>query len=132
MKKLIRRASSVVFAAAAMAMGSASVAGADERIVATVPFAFIVQGVHLPAGDYVVTEMSSGVFKIANADGRQVVIVPTIPAPTSGGAERQPELVFERVSNQLFLMRIAPQQDETRDIVLAPSDLEREIHAGND
>jgi hypothetical protein len=49
MKKLNARISGIVLAAAAIAVGSASAAQAQDRVDAKVPFAFLVNGVQLPA-----------------------------------------------------------------------------------
>src|SRR2546427_13308791 len=56
MKKRIGGWSRIFLATALMTIGGVSAARADERIVAKVPFSFIVGGVRLPAGDYTVTE----------------------------------------------------------------------------
>jgi len=137
MKKLILKMSGIVFATTAIAIGCASAARADERIVTKVPFAFIVGDVRLPAGDYVVKEMSAGsdVLGIASADGRQFALTLTIPAASEGEAS-EPKLVFEKFSNQYFLARVVPQDGEGREIILTPSIMEREIartadHSGN-
>ncbi len=128
MKKLTLKISGIAFAIAAIAIGSASTAGADERLVAKVPFAFIVGDMRLPAGDYVVKNMSddSGVMAIVSADGRQFVYAMTI-ASSSDTPAAQPELVFEKFRNQYFLARVVPTDGGEREIILTPSIMEREI-----
>jgi len=56
----------IIVASAVIAIGSAT--AAEGRIVANVPFSFIVNGVQLPAGRYVVEEASAGssVLEIAS------------------------------------------------------------------
>jgi hypothetical protein len=127
MKTLMLKISWVVFATTALALGSASAARADERIVVKVPFAFIVHDTSLPAGDYVVKEMSdgSGVLEIATADGRDFVCALTIASSDKSAA--QPELVFEKFAGRYFLARVVSRDGTGREIVLTPAIMEREI-----
>ena len=109
-------------------VGSASVARADnEKIVARVPFAFIVGDSHMPAGDYVVRAASDdpSVMSIASADGRQFTYTLTIPA-VAHETPAQPELVFEKFDTQYVLARIVPGGGIDREIVLTPARAERE------
>src|SRR5437667_6405508 len=110
MKKRILKMSGIAFATAVIAIGSVPAARAEERIVAKVPFTFIVGDTRLPAGDYVVKEMSegSGVFAIESADGRQTVFALTI-ASSSDTPAAHTELIFEKFSNQYFLARVVPE-----------------------
>jgi hypothetical protein len=129
MRKRSVKMCAIVLAAASMAIGAASVARADERIVAKVPFAFIVGNVRLPAGSYVVKEDMStgaGVLAIQSADGRRSVYTLTIPyAPNRGPAD--PELVFEKFNDQYFLFRIIPTDGSDREIVLSPRVMQHEL-----
>lgn len=128
MGKGIAKCSTVFLVMVVMTIGAASAARADERIVAKVPFAFIVQGVRLPAGSYTVTEdvNAAGVCLIANADGREVMYVMTTASsadqPTGNAA-----LLFERFGDQYFLSRVMPQNGEEREIVLTKSIVEHEL-----
>jgi len=131
MKTLILKVSWVVLATAAIAVGSASAARADERIVtnAKVPFAFIVGDVRLPAGDYDVQEMADGspVVAIVSADGKKAALTLTIPWSSMGETAAQPELLFEKFGSEYFLARVVPLDRDGREIVLTPSTMEREI-----
>jgi hypothetical protein len=126
MKKQIVKVSMVV---AAIALGAAGAARADETVTAAVkvPFTFIVNDVRLPAGEYSVREVSAGgqVVEIVSADGRQVVFTTTIPS--SEDQPTSPHLVFEKFGGAYFLSRIAPGDGNDRDIVLTPALMEREI-----
>lgn len=103
----------------------ASPARADERILAKVPFDFIVGRSQFPAGDYVITEASaSGVLSIANADNRHFAFVLTNADSPRG--ETQPELVFERLGGVNFLSRISDGLDLNREIPLTRSMMDRE------
>jgi hypothetical protein len=129
MRKRSGKMCAVVLAAASMAIGVASAARADDRIVAKVPFAFIVGNVRLPAGSYAVKEDMStgaGVLAIQSADGRRNVYTLTIPyAPNRAPAH--PELVFEKFNDQYFLFRIVPADGDERQITLSPAVMEREL-----
>jgi len=109
-------------------VGSASIARADdEKIVARVPFAFVVGTSTMPAGKYVVAEVSDNpsVMSIASADGRQFAYTMTIPSQASE-TPAQPELVFEKVENQYVLARVVPENGIGRAIVMAHTRTERE------
>src|SRR5690242_298771 len=94
----------IAAAAAAIALGSASAARADDEVVAKVPFSFIVGNVRMPAGKYVVKSQGDtpDVVAIAAVDGRQSAFVLTIPTNDAGG---HPQLVFKRIGNQYVLAR---------------------------
>jgi hypothetical protein len=129
MKNVVGNLSWVVLVTAVISVAGASVARADERVVAKVPFAFLVGDVRLPAGEYVVEETSDGpgVVAIASADGARTVLTITIPASTSAEAIAQPDLVFEKFSDQYFLSRVDLQNGEDREIVLTPAIMEKDI-----
>lgn len=119
--------SAIVLTTAAIAAGDATIARADNQVVAKVPFAFIVGDRRLPAGDYVVKNMFDDldVLAIASADGRQIVYTATTPSSDSRAA--QPELIFEKFGDQYFLARVVPQYGGEREIVLTPSIVEHEL-----
>ena len=119
---------STVLVASLVIVGSASIARADdEKIVARVPFAFVVGTSTMPAGKYVVAEVSDNpsVVSIASADGRQFAYTMTIPSQ-AGETPAQPELVFEKVENQYVLARVVPENGIGRAIVIAHAHTERE------
>src|SRR5260221_6087718 len=129
MSRLISRVTRVAMAAATIAVAGASVARAEsDEIVAKVPFAFIVGGVQLPAGDYTVKEDANdpGIVSIASRDGRQAVYTLTIPlAPDARAA--QPRLVFRKFDDQYFLEQLVPEDGNDREIVLTAATMEREL-----
>ena len=103
----------------------ASPARADERIVAKVPFGFIVGRSQFPAGNYVVAETStSGVVSIASVDNRHFAFVLTNADSPKG--ETQPELVFQRVGGVNFLSRISDGVDVNREIPIDRAMMDRE------
>ena len=117
MKKLITRTSGIFFAVAAIAVGSASAAHAQDRIDAKVPFGFAVNGVQLPAGSYEVKDMSegSGVLTIESTDGQKAVSMMTIPS--SSPDDGDPKLVFNKIDNQYVLVGIDYGDGEGRQIL---------------
>jgi hypothetical protein len=102
--------------------------------VARVPFAFTVGDSRMPAGDYVVKEVSDdpSVVSIASADGRQFAFTLTVPSSAHVlETPAQPELVFEKLDNQYFLARVVPAGGMEREIVLNHARTDREHAAGN-
>jgi hypothetical protein len=128
MKKTVQMKWVIGATAALVLTGGASVARADERIVVTVPFAFIVGDSLLPPGDYVVDGASDdpAIVEIVSVDGRQSVLTMTIPS-WSADTPAQPELVFERVGDQRFLAKIVHRSGNDRALLLTPSIEQREL-----
>jgi hypothetical protein len=138
MEKQVVRMSALAVAVAAFALGAASVARADETVAKVkVPFAFFVNDVRLPAGDYIVRAASDDgqVLEIASTDGRHIALSPSIPWNEDKQPAR-PELVFEKFGGAYFLSRVVPVDGNDREIVLTPARMEHEIieiggHAAN-
>ena len=135
MKKL-NAISGIVLATAAIAVGSASAAQAEDRVDVEVPFAFVVNGEQLPAGTYDVMEMSDGpnVLVIRSADGRKAVSMLTIPS-TSSNEESDPKLLFETIDNQHVLVGIDYGDGESRQLASDTSKADQPVvtaaHGGN-
>ena len=130
MRKLTANVWWVFMATSLVMVGGSSVARADDqKIVARVPFAFMVGDSRMPAGEYVVKEMSDdpSVVSIASVDGRQFAFTLTIPSSAyEHETPVQPELVFEKFDNEYFLARVVPEGGIEREIVLTPARTERE------
>ena len=118
----------MVPAAALLVVASPITARADESIVATVPFAFIVGSVRMPPGDYVIRESTDApaLLSIESRDGRHTAFVLTIPS-ASGPQSETSELVFEKFAGEHFLSRVEPSDGDWREIVLTPAIMEREL-----
>jgi hypothetical protein len=114
----------IAMAIALVGVAIASPARADERLVANVPFEFIVGHLRLPAGHYVVSESTPAVLSIMSTDRRHKTFVLT--NADGGKAPAQPELVFKRYEGQLFLARITDGYAIEREIPLTPSTMNRE------
>jgi len=121
--------SAIAFTIAAVTLGSAAAARADDdTVVAKVPFAFFAGDVQMPSGVYIVKEvdLSTGVISIQNKDGHEFVYAVTIPAAEEAPVGK-PELIFEKFGDHYFLARVVPQWGAEREIVLTPSIMEHEI-----
>jgi hypothetical protein len=130
MKRLIKKLSWILPATALLVIASPTAARAEETVVATVPFAFIVGNMRLPAGDYVVRESSDApdLLRIASTDGRKTAFILTIPSWYDEQAGT-PQLVFEQFAGQHFLSRVEPGDGDGREILLTPAIMEHELVA---
>src|SRR5437899_4240131 len=82
-------------AAVVFLMAAAAPARAEQRMIANVPFDFIVGHLRLPAGHYIVTEADDpALVSIANTDGHAFTFVLTI-AGSNDQTASEPELVFK-------------------------------------
>jgi len=87
---------------------------AQSRIVANVPFDFIVHGQTFPAGNYEVS-LSGSANAIALIDNLKSNVATFVVTIRSGGidpAGQEPALVFRHVENQYFLTEIWESQRE--------------------
>jgi hypothetical protein len=110
-----------------MVLGAASSARADEKVVAKVPFEFIVGNLRMPAGTYVLTQDTEhSLVSIANRDRKHFTFVLTNPI-TGTGERSNPELIFDKVGDNHFLARIINQDNEGREIPLTPAVMQREV-----
>lgn len=129
MRKLGIKVTLIMIATAAIAVGIAPVARADEgQIVVNVPFSFIVGDTRMPAGSYIVKEMpeAASVLSIASKDGRHYALTMTIPLRSDEVAV-QPELVFEKYADQYFLARVLTDDGGSRAIPLTAAKMAHEV-----
>lgn len=107
MTTLVKRTSLVALGALLLVAGSARVAVAGDTVVAKIPFAFMVHGMELPAGDYVISRdlTDSMLMTISTKDGHHSTVVLTQPSDTNGENE-QPQLKFERVGKIVYLTEV--------------------------
>ena len=115
----------MVLGAVLMVLGVAWSARADEEVVARVPFDFIVSGVRLPAGKYLVTQ-NQALVSIASADRRHFAFVLMNPM-SFDQAVTEPRLVFERIGEDHFLAQVVAGPKEGTEILLTPAQMERQI-----
>jgi hypothetical protein len=83
-------------------------AHAQTRVVAKIPFDFIVHGHEFPAGTYEVrlSDTADGVVLIDNLKSNVSMFTITIPAGGSDPAGEQPALVFDHRENRYVLAQI--------------------------
>ena len=120
---------SLMMTAAAVSAGLPSVARAEGVVTAKIPFAFIVGDTRLPAGDYTISETSSGptVLLVESTDGTRVSFVSTIAATPTDGDATQPDVEFQTVGKEHFLSRVDMHDGMAREVVLSPSIMEKEL-----
>lgn len=81
---------------------------AQTRVVAQIPFDFIVHGQEFPAGTYEVrlSDTADGIALIDNLKSNVSIFTITIPAGGTDPAGEQPALVFEHRENRYVLAQI--------------------------
>jgi hypothetical protein len=106
----------MMLGAAALVIGGASAARAGETVTAKVPFAFVVNGQELPAGDYVVSLDSSNrdLVSIATADRSRAVLVLANSIASDNAAA--PKLEFERIGTEMHLSQVTLGPGNAREI----------------
>ena len=75
----------------------------SNRMRATIPFAFYSGDGVLPAGDYDVENLGSGVVKLLNRDNHNVVVFHTISVSDRTGEAASAQLIFNRYGADYFL-----------------------------
>jgi hypothetical protein len=81
---------------------------AQTRVVAKIPFDFIVHGHEFPAGTYEVrfSDSADGIALIDNLKSNAAMFTITVPAGGSDPAGEQPALVFDHRENRYVLAQI--------------------------
>ena len=128
MRKQIRKISGLMMAAALAVLATASIARANDEVIATVPFPFIAGDVLMPAGEYSVRVASDdmSVWAITSVDGRHHALISTIAAPPARTLT-PPELIFDKFANEYFLAKVVLDSSDQREIPLKPATMEHEI-----
>jgi hypothetical protein len=123
-----RTTARVIVAAAVMSAAGVSIASAQTRVVAKVPFDFVVGETVMPAGSYTVqgVEDEAGVVSVESADGRAAAV--TLAQSTAPlEAFTEPHLVFEKFGGRYFLARVVAGAGDEQKILLTPAKMEREL-----
>ena len=108
-------------------IAAASPARAEERLIANVPFDFIVGGLRLPAGHYIVTEGDDpALVSIANTNGHNFTFALTVAGGRNESMD-QPELVFKQHNGERFLSQIVTTETEEREIPLKDSTMAEKV-----
>src|SRR5512135_367705 len=92
---------------------------AQSVTVAKVPFAFVVQGTVMPAGEYrlVMRHGDPSTMHITSTSGGAATFVNVMPAGALKTAG-EPTLVFRRISNGYFLSRVNVPGEQVREIAV--------------
>lgn len=119
MKSVMKKASLAMIAMAGVLVCAPALQAA-ETVRAKVPFAFVVNGVELPAGDYVVTRDASqpDLIEVSTAAGERVALTLTRGGEREMSASEQPRLEFERIGKQVYLTEITLGAGNSREIVV--------------
>jgi len=123
MRSVVKKAVWMILGVAALVLAGVSAAKADETINVKVPFAFVVNGTELPAGEYVITRDTGSpeLIQIATADGRRLLLVLTQRSGADGTRE-QPQVEFERVGKDVVLTQVTLGPGNVRDMILTPGE----------
>jgi hypothetical protein len=107
---------SLAFAVVVLGLCAGSAQAQEMTVKVKVPFAFLVQGQMMPAGEYVVRPVNldhtAMVIKGEDANRKAIAIVLTTPADGHDPAGEKPALSFSRVENQYRLSAIWESENE--------------------
>jgi hypothetical protein len=111
---------SAVLAVACLAVSVASARAADV-VVVNVPFPFVVRGVAMPAGEYMVQRVDSEdptVLAIRGMDAKRTSTAITFSTPATGQdpAGDTPSLTFKRHENGYWLSSVWESKSEGRTV----------------
>ena len=112
----------------AVAGSTLALAQVVDKIVADIPFGFMVNNTTLPAGEYTIKRLDSmepGVMEISSADGSERLIFLVGSAQTNKEPD-QTKLIFDRVGDQYFLSKIFEVADSSG-VELEKSRSERQL-----
>ena len=120
-RKAITKVLTIAAAVLAVTAGAAS-AQAQERLVANVPFDFMVGKVHMPAGQYTVArdDQSPSLVAVSSGDRRHFAFALTnFVAPED--TAKTPELVFAHIGQTYYLQRVEDPGNGGRELVVKPA-----------
>jgi hypothetical protein len=125
--KTITKVLTIAAAVVAVTAGAAS-AQAQERVVANVPFDFMVGKVHMPAGQYTVArdDQSPSLVAVSSGDRRHFAFALTNSIALEDTA-KTPELIFAHVGQTYYLQRIEDPGSGGRELVVKPGPAEPDV-----
>jgi hypothetical protein len=123
-----RNAGRVLAAVVLMSAAGVSIASAQTRVVARIPFDFIVGETVMPAGSYTVQSVAdeTGVMSVERNDGRFAAVTLAQPA-ASGEPFVAPHLVFDKYDGRYFLAKVVAGAGDQQEITLTPTKMEHEL-----
>jgi hypothetical protein len=121
-------AARVLAAVVVMSAAGVSIASAQTRVVASIPFDFIVGETVMPAGSYTVQSIAdvTGVMSVERSDGRFSAVTLAQPA-TSREPFTAPQLVFDKFDGRYFLSKVVAGPGNEQEITLTPTKMEHEL-----
>jgi hypothetical protein len=121
MRATIRKSLGFAVVGLGLFAGSAQAQGLGQEMIVKVPFAFVVQGQTLPAGNYVVSRVtedrSAMMIRGENANRKSVEVMLTMPADGHDPAGDKPALTFSRFENGYRLSTIWDSATDGRTMV---------------
>jgi hypothetical protein len=111
-----------------MSAAGVSIASAQTRVVAKIPFDFVVGETVMPAGSYTVQSVAdaTGVMSVERSDGRFVAVTLAQPS-TSLEPFTAPHLEFDKFEGRYFLARVVASAGNEQEITLTPTRMEHEL-----
>ncbi len=79
---------------------------AQQRVVANIPFNFVVQNTTMTAGQYTVNEVNDTLWAIRSVDGSEHALITTGTVENNDSAPTPSRLVFHRYGDEYFLSEI--------------------------
>lgn len=126
--RVSRNAARVLAAVVVMSAAGVSIASAQTRVVANIPFDFIVGETVMPAGSYTVQSVAdvTGVMSVERNDGRFAAVTLAQPS-TSSEPFTAPHLEFDKFEGRYFLARVVAGPGSEEEITLTPTKMEHEL-----
>ena len=101
-------------------------AQSGSRVLANIPFDFVVENTTLKAGDYTIEQLQSGLIAFSSDDEKEHEFALTFPGE-SDQQSQEPHLVFVRYGSEAFLKRVVfygnedchelPESSRERDLI---------------
>jgi hypothetical protein len=123
MKRILTR---ILMAAGIAGPFVAHVAAQDYRLIANIPFTFIVNKTTMPAGRYQLTQWgaSGSAFELRNATGRAIFV---LLGTREGGKSKKASITFVCQGTRCVLDKIAP-PDSLTEYSSGRDSVERNLH----
>jgi hypothetical protein len=106
----MKRIATTLAIAVLLMVGAASAQYNDQKMVATIPFDFVVGKTALPAGQYVFLRTGQNQLLVRNTDGRNLTTVLTGAVETAK-ASSDSKLRFETVNGSHVLVQVWKEQE---------------------
>ena len=126
MKRHLKILTTSIILVGALTAGALPQSAQTQKLLANIPFAFIVGAKSLPAGRYTIAVLNptsdQRVLQVRSIDGRFTAI--TLTTPVIGNESKKGKLTFRRYGNQYFFAQ-AQMAGESTSLAAAKSRAER-------